>query len=1157
MRLPPYAIEKFSGQNDRFSPIKIRTDQAEKAQNVFSDEVGGVSIQEKAMVVSSLPSGVAGAGSWSYKTPSGADFFIGANVDATPSQSAFFTSQDAKVWTNVSYVSDDTGTITDILYTAPHVPEGVTFKGLFWLTTGENDYPLLTFDGTDWIPAGSAKILAGAAGLLSGAYKWLVTYIVDGEEILGAPSLTFTLTLKHGLLSKIPIGPPTVTTDRKVYRTKAGGSVFFFVASIGTTVTTYDDNTADGSLITALSATNPGIPTAHFPVVHQQRLHLIKTTDDPAADFYSTPDFPFLYPVNNAQDIPVEDEVLWGGFSFKETLVLPSEKNIWVLSGSNIFEQFSLDRRVAGIGSLFHRSLKPYYLGEEQLMTLMSKDGFYLYDGSSNPRRVSDDLMGTFRNLVQPNVVLGQRIFTTKAQWETGTVTPAASLDTTTIPGDIQLGEAPILSLVPTYTNSGYFPRNASGQSSHFLKLENNQLGPPLTIRTLGLNPVTSFGWDVLFNVTPRFVDTINFIYSLFLTGGAAGWNVDFLNVTAIDVNGNQIPVLRLSGSAATLNDGGLPVSVGGVLTTKTVFFPKTKIASFRISAQTTKVGAAAADFFLWSISSITTSVTQYKKTGLWESPIVDTALATAKSWGDYLADFDLNDQNLQFFVRSDAADPTTQDYIEVFPPQLPPYPPTDRYFQIAIEFNLASMGLDLVTQGGAPRIYDANATQKTADDTTVPFPFTKVKDSGFVGSADSGYGISQDATIHVMHWSTLASGLVNLMFFRPESLFSNATGWAVETKFKINTLISMDTWSMAVSDGVHFIGVRFTSSTIRLFKVSGGSPSDVKVYNIKLQKGVYYTIRLNGKLNVFDVYLDNDPNPIISETVLPPAAMTKKVYFGVTPTNDTPSPNTGSGTCDINVIYVAWNTNGIVVPTIVDDTTTPVAHETSQSWLSSPGGIVPTTTVAAVNWKNRFWCAATESRSAPGASVEAFNNVGMIYDTKGNWVTKRGETTGGAFYTPFFVGSFVIFQERLYWIESNSVQVVVLIPRPSATDLGAANLPTDRDISIWRGKKDDFGIKNQKEYESIQIRYKCVASLTVIAYVDDLKITTFTLPPSTGADDCILNFLSDGRQIGTYLQLEVKNGSANNLHLFELYSIVINAHRMEYEQAPLQAVAQ
>jgi hypothetical protein len=112
---------------------------------------------------------------------------------------------------------------------------------------------------------GAPTAASGGAGVLSGAYRWCVTYVTaTGETEAGAsfPAMSTTalsLSSNSASLTAVPISPCRSVTSRNVYRTVASGSVFKLSGSISdNTTTTYTDNVADGSL----GATAPTVATA-------------------------------------------------------------------------------------------------------------------------------------------------------------------------------------------------------------------------------------------------------------------------------------------------------------------------------------------------------------------------------------------------------------------------------------------------------------------------------------------------------------------------------------------------------------------------------------------------------------------------------------------------------------------------------------------------------------------------------------------------------------------------------------------------------------------------------------------------------------------------------------------------------------------------------
>lgn len=118
-----------------------------------------------------------------------------------------------------------------------------------------------------WRTAGQIEIaipvaptLASVAGTLTGTFKYAVTFLTaNGETSIGA-SAAITLTTQKTNLTAIPVGAAAsiegvnfaVVTSRNIYRTKAGGSIFYLIGSIADNITTTfaDNNTADALLVT-------------------------------------------------------------------------------------------------------------------------------------------------------------------------------------------------------------------------------------------------------------------------------------------------------------------------------------------------------------------------------------------------------------------------------------------------------------------------------------------------------------------------------------------------------------------------------------------------------------------------------------------------------------------------------------------------------------------------------------------------------------------------------------------------------------------------------------------------------------------------------------------------------------------------------------------
>lgn len=150
--------------------------------------------------------------------------------------------------------------------------------------------------GTD-PPATAPTIAAGAGTGLTGKYKGAVTFVTaEGYESNPSPySAEINITNQNIQWGNIPIGGARVV-KRNLYRTKAGGTDYYFVAALNDNVTaSYTDSTADSALVT-LMETNNNIPGSAV-IVHAHKNYIFYVSaDDPKKLFFSKIASPESYP---------------------------------------------------------------------------------------------------------------------------------------------------------------------------------------------------------------------------------------------------------------------------------------------------------------------------------------------------------------------------------------------------------------------------------------------------------------------------------------------------------------------------------------------------------------------------------------------------------------------------------------------------------------------------------------------------------------------------------------------------------------------------------------------------------------------------------------------------------------------------------------------
>ncbi len=122
-------------------------------------------------------------------------------------------------------------------------------------------YPLQVY-GSQFAAPASAPLLSSATGTTPapGTYQYLVTFLTQGGETTGGPASSITTSSGNQKinLSAIPIAPaqtiqPAIATNtvigRNIYRTQAGGNVFYYLATLGdNTTTVYSDSALDSTL---------------------------------------------------------------------------------------------------------------------------------------------------------------------------------------------------------------------------------------------------------------------------------------------------------------------------------------------------------------------------------------------------------------------------------------------------------------------------------------------------------------------------------------------------------------------------------------------------------------------------------------------------------------------------------------------------------------------------------------------------------------------------------------------------------------------------------------------------------------------------------------------------------------------------------------------
>ena len=157
--------------------------------------------------------------------------------------------------------------MSDLYLVSPNNPANAQdLNQLVAQIDGQNDAAFVSYQPLA-APTAPTAAVSSTSGVLNGAYAYCCVFVtgnVDGfgtihasghQTAAGTASTTVNPANQEVTLSDIPLGPTGVVT-RDLYRTKAGGSVFYYLDSLDDNVTTdYVDNASDSLLGTTIAPT--------------------------------------------------------------------------------------------------------------------------------------------------------------------------------------------------------------------------------------------------------------------------------------------------------------------------------------------------------------------------------------------------------------------------------------------------------------------------------------------------------------------------------------------------------------------------------------------------------------------------------------------------------------------------------------------------------------------------------------------------------------------------------------------------------------------------------------------------------------------------------------------------------------------------------------
>jgi len=224
--------------------------------------------------------------------------------------------------------------------------------GSFWnldasLNWTELDYASMIFE-----------VLA-TASLVAGNYKYRVTYRRGGnypcESNPSDATPTITAAANQEItLSNIPVSDESEVTVRRLYRTKAGGAIYYFLYEIeNNSDTTFVDNIHDDSLGAEANYESYVPPAGKGVVIWDERLWVWGVDDFPEALFKSGQGTLEQFPTPASQFYALregETDEIKAGVEYYNNLNILKRNSIWVISKDG--EDYAQDKIIHGTGTI-------------------------------------------------------------------------------------------------------------------------------------------------------------------------------------------------------------------------------------------------------------------------------------------------------------------------------------------------------------------------------------------------------------------------------------------------------------------------------------------------------------------------------------------------------------------------------------------------------------------------------------------------------------------------------------------------------------------------------------------------------------------------------------------------------------------------------------
>ena len=240
-------------------------------------------------------------------------------------------------------------------------------------------------------PVAAPVTVLGAAGSLVGAYQYCVTFVsAKGAETNASPSSTIISPSSQQIdVSNIPTGGTDVS-KRKLYRSLAGGSLFYLLSTINdNTTTTYTDDTTDANLGTDLVPNTHDTPPSDgkFPTVYKEFLFVVDPTY-PTRLYFSHQSYPEIFYTAEGtgyyMTVGLNDgEDIIGIRPLKGSLYVFKERSTWPVLGDTPDDLRTTNQALTSSIGLYHNSMAYVDRGGGEVLAGLSRHGLYAFDGYS------------------------------------------------------------------------------------------------------------------------------------------------------------------------------------------------------------------------------------------------------------------------------------------------------------------------------------------------------------------------------------------------------------------------------------------------------------------------------------------------------------------------------------------------------------------------------------------------------------------------------------------------------------------------------------------------------------------------------------------------------------------------------------------------------